>query len=129
MYEDISFNYPSRPDIPVLKDFSLSIKAGQKVALVGSSGCGKSTAVGLLERYYDPHNGTISIDNRNTKEFNIKWLRSIIGFVSQEPVLFSRSIKENIAYGCKGKVSEKDLEDAAVKANIHSFVSSLPLVR
>ena len=106
----------------------MDIIAGQKVAIVGSSGCGKSTTVGLLERFYDPLEGFISLDNRNTKEYNIRWFRSLFGLVSQEPVLFDLSIKDNITFGLQEKPAESEIEEAAKKANIHSFIATLPQV-
>nr|XP_014352477.1 PREDICTED: ATP-binding cassette sub-family B member 5-like isoform X3 [Latimeria chalumnae] len=126
-FRNISFNYPSRPDIPVLEGLSLQIKKGQTVALVGGSGCGKSTTVQLLERFYDPLQGQVLVDGVDAKMLNIQWLRSQIGIVSQEPVLFDCSIAENIAYGISShKVSLEEIEDAAKAANIHSFIEQLP---
>ncbi|KAJ2334096.1 hypothetical protein GGI00_002013, partial [Coemansia sp. RSA 2681] len=91
-FRDVHFSYPSRPDVPVLKGFSLEIQPGQKVALVGESGCGKSTTIGLIERFYDPAHGDVFIDGANIKDLNIGSLRQRIGIVTQEPVLFSTSI-------------------------------------
>lgn len=82
-----------------------------------------------MERFYDPNTGLVLLDGRNTKDLDIKWLRSTLGLVSQEPVIFSRSIKDNIKYGLKKDVTDKDIVYAATKANIHSFISSLPQVR
>ncbi|XP_029359235.1 ATP-dependent translocase ABCB1 [Echeneis naucrates] len=98
-FEHVKFNYPSRPDLPVLQGLSVKVKKGETLALVGSSGCGKSTLIQLLERFYDPKEGTVILDNVNVKDLNIYWLRSQIGIVSQEPVLFDCSLAENIAYG------------------------------
>ena len=127
-FKDVQFNYPIRPEFPVLQGLSLSIKPGQKVALVGASGCGKSTTVGLLERFYDPLSGSVQIDKRDIKAFNLKWLRSKLGMVSQEPVLFARSIKDNICYGLDKEVEESELMGVAKNANIYGFVSTLPKV-
>lgn len=100
---------------------------GKTVALVGSSGCGKSTIIQLLERYYDPHSGKLTIEDNNTKEVDLKLLRSQLGIVSQEPNLFDRTIAENIAYGANGRdVSLNEIIDAAKSANIHTFIASLP---
>ncbi|XP_057304790.1 ATP-dependent translocase ABCB1-like isoform X3 [Hydractinia symbiolongicarpus] len=125
-FESVSFNYPTRPDVNVLQQLSFGIKSGQKVALVGASGCGKSTSVGLLERFYDPFEGTVKIDNHDIKDFNVKWLRSQLGLVSQEPVLFARSIKDNIKYGLDEEIADELVQAAAEKANIHGFISNLP---
>lgn len=123
----VSFNYQSRPDVPVLQDLSVTIGSGQTVAFVGSSGCGKSTSVQLLQRFYDPCQGAVLFDNTDIKNLNVQWLRSQIGIVSQEPVLFDCSIAENIAYGDNSrKVSLDEIQRAAKAANIHSFIEDLP---
>uniref|UniRef100_A0A8C2HP28 ABC-type xenobiotic transporter n=1 Tax=Cyprinus carpio TaxID=7962 RepID=A0A8C2HP28_CYPCA len=128
-FEDVQFNYPSRPDVPVLQGLRLRVKKGQTLALVGSSGCGKSTTIQLLERFYDPQQGKVMMDDNDTKQLNIHWLRSQIGIVSQEPVLFDCSLAENIAYGDNSrKVSQQEIEEAAKAANIHSFINGLPQV-
>uniref|UniRef100_A0A8V0ZU79 Bile salt export pump n=1 Tax=Gallus gallus TaxID=9031 RepID=A0A8V0ZU79_CHICK len=121
------FTYPSRPDIQVLKGLSVAVKPGQTLAFVGSSGCGKSTSVQLLERFYDPEEGSVLIDGHDTKKVNVQFLRSKIGVVSQEPVLFDCSIADNIKYGSNTKdtTMEKVIE-AAKKAQLHDFVMSLP---
>uniref|UniRef100_A0A8D0G3B9 Bile salt export pump n=1 Tax=Strix occidentalis caurina TaxID=311401 RepID=A0A8D0G3B9_STROC len=121
------FTYPSRPDIQVLNGLSVAVKPGQTLAFVGSSGCGKSTSVQLLERFYDPEKGNVFIDGHDTKKINVQFLRSKIGIVSQEPVLFDCSIADNIKYGSNTKEAtmEKVIE-AAQKAQLHDFVMSLP---
>ena len=107
----------------------MSIKSGQTVALVGCSGCGKSTVVALIERFYDPLIGKLSLDGTDLRDLNLSWLRSQIGLVSQEPVLFDASIAENIRYGANFReVSDSEVEEAAKAANIHSFIKSLPMV-
>ncbi|KAJ1673208.1 hypothetical protein EV182_005688, partial [Spiromyces aspiralis] len=98
-FRDVHFAYPTRPDVPILRGFTLTIRPGEKVALVGGSGCGKSTAVGLVERFYDPEAGEIIIDGVNVKDYNVRSLRQNIGVVTQEPVLFSTSIYQNIIWG------------------------------
>ncbi|KAJ2847746.1 Multidrug resistance protein 1, partial [Coemansia brasiliensis] len=98
-FRNIHFSYPMRPDVPILKGFNLDIRPGQKVALVGESGCGKSTTIGLIERFYDPAEGDVLVDGVNIKEYNIGSLRHRIGIVTQEPVLFSTSIMQNIKWG------------------------------
>uniref|UniRef100_A0A4W2DG11 ATP binding cassette subfamily B member 1 n=1 Tax=Bos indicus x Bos taurus TaxID=30522 RepID=A0A4W2DG11_BOBOX len=126
-FNDVVFNYPTRPDIPVLRGLSLEVKKGQTLALVGSSGCGKSTVVQLLERFYDPLAGTVLIDGKEIKQLNVQWLRAHMGIVSQEPILFDCSIGENIAYGDNSRVvSQEEIERAAKEANIHPFIEMLP---
>ncbi|XP_073437565.1 ATP-binding cassette sub-family B member 5-like isoform X2 [Dendrobates tinctorius] len=123
----VSFNYPSRPDVPVLKALSVAVSRGQTVAFVGSSGCGKSTSIQLLQRFYDPIQGAVLFDKSAVKDLNLQWLRNQIGIVSQEPVLFDRSIAENIAYGDNSReVPMEEIEQAAKAANIHSFIEGLP---
>uniref|UniRef100_H3AJ76 ATP binding cassette subfamily B member 4 n=1 Tax=Latimeria chalumnae TaxID=7897 RepID=H3AJ76_LATCH len=126
-FKDLEFKYPSRPDVPVLQGMNIEVQKGQTLALVGSSGCGKSTTVQLLERFYDPLDGYVALDNQDAKKLNIQWLRAQMGLVSQEPVLFDCSIAENIAYGDNTRVvSRIEIVAAAEAANIHSFVESLP---
>ncbi|XP_077304028.1 bile salt export pump-like [Lithobates pipiens] len=121
------FTYPTRPDIQVLNGLNVSVKSGQTLAFVGSSGCGKSTSVQLLERFYDPDHGKVLIDGRNSKNINVSFLRSKIGIVSQEPVLFDCSISENIKYGDNSKqLSMDQVIEAAKKAQLHDFVMGLP---
>ncbi|XP_073486150.1 ATP-binding cassette sub-family B member 5-like isoform X1 [Aquarana catesbeiana] len=123
----VSFNYPSRPDVSVLQELSVRISSGQTVAFVGSSGCGKSTSIQLLQRFYDPLQGAVLFDNIDLKCLNVQWLRSQIGIVSQEPILFDYSIAENIAYGDNSRmVSIEEIQQAAKAANIHSFIEGLP---
>uniref|UniRef100_U3CBT4 Multidrug resistance protein 1 n=1 Tax=Callithrix jacchus TaxID=9483 RepID=U3CBT4_CALJA len=126
-FNEVVFNYPSRPDIAVLQGLSLEVKKGQTLALVGSSGCGKSTVVQLLERFYDPSAGTVRLDGQEAKKLNVQWLRAQLGIVSQEPILFDCSIAENIAYGDNSRVvSQDEIVSAAKAANIHHFVETLP---
>ncbi|XP_062218589.1 ABC transporter B family member 9-like isoform X2 [Phragmites australis] len=125
-FKNVSFKYPSRPDVQVLRDFTLDIPARKTVALVGESGSGKSTIISLLERFYDPDSGTISLDGAELKKLKLSWLRDQMGLVSQEPVLFNDTIHANIAYGKQGEVSEDEIIAAAKAANCHEFISSLP---
>ncbi|XP_049439803.1 ATP-binding cassette, sub-family B (MDR/TAP), member 4 [Epinephelus fuscoguttatus] len=126
-FEGVKFNYPSRPEVPILQGLNLKVSKGETLALVGSSGCGKSTTIQLLERFYDPREGRVLLDNRNAKELNIHWLRSQIGIVSQEPVLFDCTLAENIAYGDNSRtVTKEEIEEAARAANIHKFIEDLP---
>uniref|UniRef100_A0A6I8SWM3 ATP-binding cassette sub-family B member 5 n=1 Tax=Xenopus tropicalis TaxID=8364 RepID=A0A6I8SWM3_XENTR len=127
-FRNVSFNYPTRSDVAVLRDLCIKVESGQTVAFVGSSGCGKSTSVQLLQRFYDPQEGEMLLDDVDAKCFNVQWLRSQMGIVSQEPVLFDCSIAENIAYGDNSRtVSMDEIQSAAKAANIHSFIQGLPL--
>ncbi|KAI7832823.1 P-loop containing nucleoside triphosphate hydrolase protein [Gamsiella multidivaricata] len=126
---DVDFVYPSRPDVPILKKMSIEVKPGQTVALVGHSGSGKSTIVGLVERFYDPLSGSITLDGIEIKDWNVTYLRDTIGIVSQEPVLFNASIKQNIIYGMRKDQSEptdKEIEAACRLSNAHDFIMKLP---
>uniref|UniRef100_A0A3Q4I5R2 Bile salt export pump n=1 Tax=Neolamprologus brichardi TaxID=32507 RepID=A0A3Q4I5R2_NEOBR len=124
---DCKFTYPSRPDIQVLNGLNVSVKPGQTLAFVGSSGCGKSTSVQLLERFYDPNHGKVLIDGHDTTRINVSFLRSKIGVVSQEPILFDCSIAENIKYGDNlREISLNEVISAAKKAQLHDFVMALP---
>jgi ATP-binding cassette subfamily B protein len=123
----VQFTYPTRPDIPVLQDIQLEIKAGEVVALVGPSGSGKSTLAALIPRLYDVNDGQIRIDGHDVRELDASWLRQHIATVSQEPTLFSTSIAENIAYGAIGTLpSEGEIVNAARAANAHDFISGFP---
>ncbi|XP_069067578.1 ATP-binding cassette sub-family B member 5-like isoform X2 [Pleurodeles waltl] len=126
-FHNISFKYPSRPNVPVLQGLTLNVEKGQTVAFVGSSGCGKSTSIQLLQRFYDPLQGSMLFDGVDTTKLNIQWLRAQIGIVSQEPVLFDCSIAENIAYGDNSRtVTMDEIIKVAKSANIHSFIEELP---
>ncbi|CAN6271741.1 unnamed protein product [Urochloa humidicola] len=120
----VDFAYPSRPDVLIFKEFSLSIQPGKSVAIVGQSGSGKSTIIGLIERFYDPISGVVDIDGRDIKTYNLQALRKHIGLVSQEPTLFADTIRENIVYGTE-MASEEQIENAVKSANAHDFISSL----
>ena len=99
----------------------------QTVALVGESGCGKSTVISLLERFYDPETGQILLDGIDIKKLQVKWLRQQIGLVGQEPILFNTTIRENIIYGLNGGIaSEEEIIAAAQAANAHKFIMELP---
>lgn len=149
--ENVEFNYPSRPNVPVVKSITLHFAPGKTSALVGASGkhcsthtsvsfstalpgSGKSTAISLIERFYDPLSGTVKLDGRDVKDLNLRWLRSQIGLVSQEPTLFATTVKENISHGLINTryehASEADklvvIKEACIKANAHGFISELP---
>jgi ABC-type multidrug transport system fused ATPase/permease subunit len=124
-FRNVIFAYPTRQDIDVLKDISFSIGAGQKIALVGYSGAGKSTIVQLLLRYYTSESGTITVDNKDIRQYDILQLRQNIGIVPQEVILFGGTIKENIAYG-KPDAKDEEILQAARKANALDFIQSFP---
>lgn len=124
-FENVKFNYPSRPTVTVLDNFSLRIEAGLKVAFVGPSGAGKSSVLALLLRFYDPQAGKVLIDGKDIQKYNLRWLRTQIGLVQQEPLLFNCSVRDNICYGNSG-ASESEIVEVAKEANIHEFVSNLP---
>uniref|UniRef100_A0A8C4US32 ATP-binding cassette sub-family B member 5 n=1 Tax=Falco tinnunculus TaxID=100819 RepID=A0A8C4US32_FALTI len=124
-FRNIHFSYPSRPDVKILKGLNLKVQTGKTIALVGASGCGKSTTVQLLQRFYDPVQGEITLDGRDIRTLNVKWLRENIGIVSQEPVLFATTIAENIRYG-REDISDAEIEQAAKEANAFDFISRLP---
>jgi ATP-binding cassette subfamily B (MDR/TAP) protein 1 len=109
----------------VCNGYSLEIAAGTTVALVGASGSGKSTAIQLMERFYDPDSGVVTLDGVDLRELNVRWLRQQIGLVGQEPVLFSGTIAENIAYGKPGS-TPADVEQAARMANAWDFIQEFP---
>jgi len=151
--KDVNFSYPSRPNITVCRDYNLRIEPGESVALVGVSGCGKSTIINLLLRFYDPQSGVVSLDGHDIKKLNIRWLRNQIGYVGQEPILFAGTVADNISYGLPpellGQTAELSVRDdvpdaaptsaklskeelrarvvaAAKLANAHDFISDFP---
>ncbi|CAF1423154.1 unnamed protein product [Rotaria sordida] len=124
-FDQVKFIYPTRPTSIILNKLQLNIKPSQHVALVGGSGCGKSTIIQLLERFYDVTSGKILIDGIDIRKLNLQWVRSHFGLVSQEPVLFDLTIAENIAYGLEN-VSMEDIINATSRADIHQFIEQLP---
>jgi ATP-binding cassette subfamily B (MDR/TAP) protein 1 len=124
-FRNVEFCYPSRPKSPIFVNFSLHVPAGRTVALVGDSGSGKSTVIALLERFYDPSAGEVTLDGVDIRRLRLKWLRAQMGLVSQEPALFATSIRENILLG-KEDATEEEVVAAAKAANAHSFISQLP---
>ncbi|KAG1908571.1 P-loop containing nucleoside triphosphate hydrolase protein [Suillus fuscotomentosus] len=133
-FKEVKFSYPSRADVPILKGIDITFPAGKTTALVGASGSGKSTIVSLTERFYDPLSGSVTLDGIDLRELNTKWLRSQIGLVSQEPVLFATTIRGNIAHGLIGTQYEDASDEekfqlikaACIKSNADSFISHLP---
>ncbi|KAI8928865.1 P-loop containing nucleoside triphosphate hydrolase protein [Entophlyctis helioformis] len=125
--KDATFAYPSRPDNQILTGLTMEALPGTTVALVGRSGCGKSTVLGLLERWYDVKDGSAQFEDLDVRKWNLTSLRSHMALVGQEPILFNMSIKENIAYGAlNGEFTDAQIIEAAKLANIHEFVSTLP---
>uniref|UniRef100_A0A3B4G2M6 Antigen peptide transporter 2-like n=1 Tax=Pundamilia nyererei TaxID=303518 RepID=A0A3B4G2M6_9CICH len=123
-FRSLNFTYPANPNKTVLQDFSLELKPGQMMALVGPSGEGKSTCVSLLERFYDPQEGEILLDGKPLKSYDHQFLHKKISVVNQDPVLFSGTIKQNIEYGLKS-CSLDEIKEAAIKANAHNFIMQL----
>ena len=124
-FEHVAFSYPSRKDIQVLKDLSLTARNGEQIAIVGPSGAGKSTIASLLLHFYEPDNGTLYFDERPAREFALSQLRRQMAFVPQDVILFGGSIKENIAYG-KPYASDEEIIAAAKNANAHEFIKRFP---
>ncbi|PON52777.1 ABC transporter [Trema orientale] len=119
---DVHFAYPSRPDVMIFKGFTLKIEAGTSMALVGKSGSGKSTIIGLIERFYDPISGVVAIDGQDIKSYHLRSLRKYVALVNQEPTLFDGTIRENITYGLPNNVTESEIIEAAKAANAHDFI-------
>lgn len=126
-FRDVYFSYPARTEEQIFKGFSLVINSGTTAALVGESGSGKSTVISLIERFYDPQVGEVLIDGTNIKELQLRWLRGKIGLVSQEPVLFTSSIKDNISYG-KDNATTEEIKVAVELANASKFIDKMPQV-
>ena len=124
-FKRVSFSYPSRPESVIFENFSLIIAPRKTVALVGASGSGKSTALAFLQRFYNPLGGEILLDGVSIDKFQLKWLRSQMALVSQEPTLFSTTIKQNILFG-KEDAGMDEIFEASIACDAHSFVSQLP---
>ncbi|KAJ8103332.1 P-loop containing nucleoside triphosphate hydrolase protein [Lipomyces tetrasporus] len=126
-FKDVVFRYPTRPQVPVLNGLNLSIKKGQYVALVGASGCGKSTTIGLIESFYRPNGGQVLLDGVDIRSFNVNDYRSHIALVSQEPTLYAGTIRDNVKLGSPYEnISDEEMMDVCKQANIHDFIMSLP---
>jgi ATP-binding cassette, subfamily B, bacterial len=124
-YQNVVFSYPTRKDLTILKGINIDIKSGQKIALVGQSGGGKSTIVQLLMKFYNPDSGSILVDNKNVNDYDLTQFRKNIGIVPQEVILFGGTIRENIAYG-KPNASEEEINMAAQQSNCLEFIQSFP---
>ena len=128
-FRDVHFRYPTRPEQPVLRGLNLTVKPGQYVALVGASGCGKSTTIALMERFYDPLSGGVFVDGKEISSLNINDYRGFLALVSQEPTLYQGTIRENVLLGAdRDDVPEEDIVQACKDANIYDFIISLPYV-
>jgi len=123
-FKNVFFKYPTRPEVTVLKKFSLKVKPGRTIALVGHSGSGKSSVIQLIERFYDVTRGKILIDGIDIRDINLQHLRQSIGLVSQEPILFKGTIADNIRHG-KPSATEDEIIEAAKRANAHDFIMKL----
>lgn len=130
--KDVSFCFPSRPNVTILKNVNLDIESNTVTAIVGRSGSGKSTVAALLLRFYEPQAGGVYLDGVDIRELNLKWLRNQIGYVSQEPVLFSGTIRENILYGLRSDENidlngtNSLFERVVQQSYVNDFVQSLP---
>lgn len=118
----VDFAYPGRPDNLILCQLRLEVKPGASIGLVGNSGCGKSTVISLIQRFYDADKGTVKVDGVDIRSLNIGWYRRQMALVGQEPVLYSGSIRDNIMFG-KLDASETEVVEAAKAANAHDFIS------
>ena len=128
-FRDVHFRYPTRPEQPVLRGLNLTVKPGQYVALVGASGCGKSTTIALMERFYDPLSGGVFVDGKEISSLNINDYRGFLALVSQEPTLYQGTIRENVLLGAdRDDVPEEAIVQACKDANIYDFIISLPYV-
>ncbi|AQK96778.1 ABC transporter B family member 27 [Zea mays] len=126
-FKEVTFSYPSRPDVIIFREFSLFFPAGKTVAVVGGSGSGKSTVVALIKRFYDPNEGQVLLDNVDIKTLQLRWFREQIGLVNQEPALFATTILENMLYGKpNATIAEVEAATTASRSNAHSFISLLP---
>ena len=125
-FKNVSFAYPTREDITVLKNLSFTAEKGEVIALVGASGGGKSSVINLLQHFYEPTQGEILVDGICVRDYNHDFLHEKMSLVQQEPILFARTISENITYGLKVEVSEGDIQYSAEQANAHSFISAMP---
>ncbi|UZD21724.1 ABC transporter transmembrane domain-containing protein [Algoriphagus halophytocola] len=124
-FDHVGFHYPTRPEVEVLKDLTFHVKSGEKVALAGHSGAGKSTIIQLLMRFYEVQKGEILVDDKPLQDWNLENLRQQVGIVPQEVLLFGGSIRENIAYA-KTDATEEEIIEAAKKANAWQFISKFP---
>ena len=126
VFDKVEFAYPTRPEAPILKGVSFTIPKNASVAFVGHSGCGKSTIISLLQRFYKPNAGTISLNGVDVNELNLDWYRGLLGVVNQEPVMFSGTIRENLLMGVDRAVSEEELKSVCEQALCMDFINEMP---
>jgi len=122
-FKGVSFAYPTAEDHTVCNELSLLFPAHKTTAVCGPSGSGKSTLIQLIERFYDPSGGVVTLDGADIKTLNVRWLRAQLGLVGQEPVLFQGTVAQNIGYGKPGGATQEEIEEAARLANAHEFIS------
>ena len=120
--KNVDFAYPSRPETQILRKFCLDVKPGTSIGLVGKSGCGKSTVIALIQRFYDAERGWVRVDGVDIRELDIQWFRQHTALVSQEPLIYSGTIRDNILFG-KPEATENEVVEAARAANAHEFIS------
>ncbi|CAA3029423.1 ABC transporter B family member 9-like [Olea europaea subsp. europaea] len=125
-FQHVRFKYPTRPDIQIFKDLRLSLRSWKTMALIGESGNGKSIVISLIKGSYNPESDQIFLNGVEIRKFKLSRLRQQKGLVSQEPILFNKTIRENIAYGKTGVTTEENTISATRAANVHSFISGLP---
>ena len=122
--ENVTFAYPTKTEVQVAKNISIHIEQNTTVAFVGKSGCGKSSLISLIERFYDPNQGRILFSGVDIKQFEPRWYKTQIALVSQEPILFAGTIKDNICYGLnQEKITEEEIDEACAQANALTFIN------
>ena len=127
-FTNVSFKYPTRPDIPILKDVSFTIPVGKSVAFVGPSGCGKSTIISLIQRFYRPDTGSISLGGDLIESLSLDWYRGLLGAVNQEPVMFAGTIRYNLQLGVEKTLTDAELEEAlCLDLSTRCPIDSIPI--
>ena len=127
-FTNVSFKYPTRPDVPILKDVSFTIPVGKSVAFVGPSGCGKSTIISLIQRFYRPDTGSISLGGDLIESLNMDWYRGLLGAVNQEPVMFAGTIRSNLQLGVERTLTDGELEEAlCLDLATRCLIDSIPI--